>query len=587
MAKALKGISTSNKLPFYYNAENIKNQDLVNDVTSCYKSGNGVKVFALAELFNLIYKQVQYLVDNCNNPQIAFKTLTELPLTAIQKHILYFNIIKWFGGVYNMNPKLRHALWLIENEFKRYKANTPEKDFYFKDKDEFERLTFKQINELKVKFDQLSYSEKLKFWDDTFGYECGITFSSRGFYSENDIEEIGPRETINPEYAISIYPKNKTETEQHNFWLLDHIQKSKSIQHCSIELLKENYYTKVKNNPRAIEYTEIEIESINKQKEKDKKLKDEKRQIRFWGYYFGYQSVVMQEQSYLQLEASDFKSICVPYAKGIADAHFLGFLENQLEKLKNEKKGIVKRDLPLQVNTDTSVVNGKKFYRAKDYRDLITAILELDPYLEVKDFLDLHYSEAGFTPGMSRINWFTKFRKALFDYGFSDSNERAKDSPNQIKTAFSWEREKSANYILSKYNKQSNFTRPIIEQKTTKAPETLEYTNKENYFFADKLAVFEKIEAELLLKEYIDVNGKWNKEKRYLVALIHILYNLKYLRPHVKNKDAKNTKLEYRRLFEKRYKTDITQEMKPSLFPPSKIKEYKFDFHFIPEIDKI
>ena len=118
-------------------------------------------------------------------------------------------------------------------------------------------------------------------------------------------------------------------------------------------------------------------------------------------------------------------------------------------------------------------------------------------------------------------------------------------------------------------------------------PPQFDYLNKCNYFFADKIDAFKQIENELLLKVYIDANGKWNKEKRYLVAFIHIMYSLKYMRPKIKGKSEKNTRLEYRRFFEKRYKTALTQEMKPSKFPLNKLMLYKFDFNFIPEIENL
>lgn len=589
MSKALKSISASNKLAFYYDAKNIKNQELINDVANCYKNGSGAKVFTLIELLNLVYKQEQYLVNNCNNPQIAFKTITELPLSAIQKHLLYFNIIWWFGGVYNLNPKLRHTLWLIENEFKKYKTNTPEKDFYFKNKDEFEKLTFKQVKELILKFHQLSYLEKLKYWEDTFGYEYSISFSSRGFYSENDIEEIGPKEMINPDFAISIYPENKTETEQHNFWLLGHIQKNKTTEHCNFEYLKENYFSKVKDNPHAIEFTEQEIESINKQKAREKKLIDEKQPIRLWGYYFGYQSVVMRENPYLQLDAHDFKKICLAYAKGIADAHYLGFLETQLDKLKKGENVLsqIIELLPDKINNTS--INSKKFYNIEDFKHMIIELMKLDPLLSfhVNDFLEFHYSQAAFTTRWSRVNWFTMFRKTLFMCGYKDDKYHINDLPPQIRNAFYWERRKSFDLVNAMPKEQISETVPTVKLKSIIGVANFDYTNKENYFFADKIDVFKQIEQELVLKEYIDTKGKWNKEKRHLVALIHTMYNLKYMRPKINGKSEKNTKLDYRRFFEKRYNTELSQEMKPSKFPPNKVKDYIYEFHFIPEIEKL
>ena len=113
------------------------------------------------------------------------------------------------------------------------------------------------------------------------------------------------------------------------------------------------------------------------------------------------------------------------------------------------------------------------------------------------------------------------------------------------------------------------------------------YDNVETYFFDDKITVFKQIENELLLKKYINDKGEWIENKDKLVALIHILKQLKYLRNKLQGKTEKTSLVAYRRFFENRYHTKLTEQMKPSNFKIGRLKVYKPDFSFIPEIDNI
>jgi len=132
---------------------------------------------------------------------------------------------------------------------------------------------------------------------------------------------------------------------------------------------------------------------------------------------------------------------------------------------------------------------------------------------------------------------------------------------------------------------------PTITKGLTKVEEQavspFDYSNNENYFFSDKIKNLKWIEIEMIEKKYLTATGKWNIEKNKLVALIYILKKLEYLRPKIQGKGTNASLLAYRRFFEARYKSNVTEQMKPSKFNIGTLKSYKPDFLFIPEIDKL
>ena len=355
MKNNLRSISANYKLDFYLDKNNINNQELVRSTISHFEHIRN-NIFKPVAFLNLLRKQCEFVLDNPNQPKETFKILKELPLTVEQKHILYYFIIEWFGGVGNMSHK--RTLRLIENEFKKYKKKSPEKELYFKGVPEFYKLTFNQIKKVKSGFDKLTYPEKLIFWNDNIIKDFHYSSSSIGFFLENETEI--ENEGITPEKCITIYPKDKTEIELHNHWLYNHIITDKGNRYFNFEKLKEKYFETINNNPRAKEYTEQEIEAIKKRRNKEKLLMEGNSSIYFWGYYSGYQSVVKNENSYLELSAFDFKRIVANYAKGVASAHYLGFLEMQLEQLK-QGGGIIQQPKTPLIAKAMANVNQDKF----------------------------------------------------------------------------------------------------------------------------------------------------------------------------------------------------------------------------------
>lgn len=374
--KVLKNISADNTLAYYLDSNNIRNQVLVQDTIShiqTYRSN----LFTPLEFLNLLRQQYLFVINRPDTSEFGgqatdsdktLKELKSLPLTKLQQHILFYFIIKWFGGVGGWShPKING---LIENEFKSYKSNTPEKDMYFANAPKWLRLTFKQFSVFKSDFEKLNYPEKLIFWDKHIYNDTQYVFSSIGLPTGRDFG----RDTISLEYTISIFPKNAGEIKLHNQWLFDHITKDNEYKTLSLEYLKERYFDTIENNPRPIEYTEQEIATIDKKKSRQKILLEAKNDIILWGYYCGYQSIVRNENTHLTLPAEDFKKIAEEYIKGRNDAFYLGFLENQLIALKKGKKPQMN---PKKKNSPS--VNAKQRYlKYVDTYNVLTREKKLD-----------------------------------------------------------------------------------------------------------------------------------------------------------------------------------------------------------------
>jgi hypothetical protein len=138
-------ISTNNDLDFYYNVQNMPNQDLVFGTIEYFENGKRKGFFQPLQFMNLFWKQYNFVIDNIQKPHSTITTLKDLPLSDEQKHILFGFILKWFGGypVENLNMQYNTVLRLIEREFLDYEGETPEKEFCQKDWVQYKRL--KQI----------------------------------------------------------------------------------------------------------------------------------------------------------------------------------------------------------------------------------------------------------------------------------------------------------------------------------------------------------------------------------------------------------------------------------------------------------
>lgn len=145
MKEALKTISASYDLDYYYNAGNIPNQDLVFETLEYFETGKRKGFFEPLEFMNLLWAQYSFVRDNIQKPNTTITTLKALPLTDEQKHVLFGFILKWFGGypVENLDKQYDTTLRLIEKEFLGYSKKTPEKQFCQRDWVQHSRL--KQI----------------------------------------------------------------------------------------------------------------------------------------------------------------------------------------------------------------------------------------------------------------------------------------------------------------------------------------------------------------------------------------------------------------------------------------------------------
>ncbi len=113
------------------------------------------------------------------------------------------------------------------------------------------------------------------------------------------------------------------------------------------------------------------------------------------------------------------------------------------------------------------------------------------------------------------------------------------------------------------------------------------YSTKERIFFDDKMQPFAQIESKMVQEGFIKNTGEWATQKNKLVALIHILYKLRYLKQAGSHDKERIQLNKHRRFFEERYTINITKAFQPSQFDVGKLKSYRPDFRFIPEIDKV
>jgi hypothetical protein len=154
--KKLAEYSYSYDLNFYFNCEEIKNIDMLFATFDYFETGERQGVFATLDFLNLLFKQYDLLRESFETPIDFLQHLKKIPLTEIQRHILYGFLLKWFGG-YPIEESMRESnlpqeviLRFIEREFLKYEGETPEKKFCQKDWIEYARnkQIEKMINEL-------------------------------------------------------------------------------------------------------------------------------------------------------------------------------------------------------------------------------------------------------------------------------------------------------------------------------------------------------------------------------------------------------------------------------------------------------
>ncbi|MBP6023929.1 hypothetical protein [Ferruginibacter sp.] len=130
----LKNISANNDLSYYKDEKNIPNQELVKETIEYFEKGEGARAFNTLDFLNLLEKQYHFVINNWSNKSIVIDGLTKLPLTGLEKHILFGLLLKWFGGYpitekMDIDKNINATKKAIEIEFLSYKEDTPEKKF--------------------------------------------------------------------------------------------------------------------------------------------------------------------------------------------------------------------------------------------------------------------------------------------------------------------------------------------------------------------------------------------------------------------------------------------------------------------------
>jgi len=143
-------------------------------------------------------------------------------------------------------------------------------------------------------------------------------------------------------------------------------------------------------------------------------------------------------------------------------------------------------------------------------------------------------------------------------------------SPALIETI---KKSKIAPYLLSSLVKEDDKINNNEEIETLK-----------EIFYSKAIEKFIDIEKRFFEDGFIDNNCEWLRQKKELVALIHILNSKKYFKP-ISGKSKNNFFKYYRCFFENRYKIDIADMARPSKFPLKNIKNYEPTFHFIEAIN--
>ncbi len=131
MKNELEQYTLDHPLEFFVNKANIPNQELVNSTIDYFQSGPGARAFETLLFLNLLKKQHDFVLSEKANPNQALTHLKEIPLSNLQRHVLFGFLLKWFGGypVNNFDEQLDATLKQIETLFLSYQEDTPEKKF--------------------------------------------------------------------------------------------------------------------------------------------------------------------------------------------------------------------------------------------------------------------------------------------------------------------------------------------------------------------------------------------------------------------------------------------------------------------------
>ena len=118
-------------IEWYLDPKNIPNQELVTETIKWFEAGSGTRAFGLLEFLNFFYKQYEFMQEHITDCAWVVRYLTALPVSALQKHILYGFLLKWTGGYppLCLDEAQQKTLKAIQQLFLDGEPGSPERDF--------------------------------------------------------------------------------------------------------------------------------------------------------------------------------------------------------------------------------------------------------------------------------------------------------------------------------------------------------------------------------------------------------------------------------------------------------------------------
>lgn len=138
----LENYMKSYSLDWFFNAQNIPNQDLVFFTYDYFTTGERAEFMHPDTFFNLLQFSLDYLSANITKPFKVLEHLKSIPIEDDELHVLLGFILKWHGGypVDNLDPQYNTTLRMVEREFLKFKEETPEKKICQRDWQEYQRI---------------------------------------------------------------------------------------------------------------------------------------------------------------------------------------------------------------------------------------------------------------------------------------------------------------------------------------------------------------------------------------------------------------------------------------------------------------
>ncbi|WP_436488815.1 hypothetical protein [Chitinophaga sp. ARDCPP14] len=205
-------------LEWYTDANNVPNQQSQSEIIQWFSTGPGARLFAPIEILNLLYKQVDFVSQNIYDGDKVESHLTDLPLTDLQKHVLFGLILKKFGGypIHLAEREQEKTIKRVEQLFLSGEKDSPEREFCKTDMDtrkEFMKLGLAFTTSIRTGID---VREILAEMDETTAEPVYRNF-------EDLFDDAALKGGVGPFHPQSRYLIERTRYNfTFNTWLIDH-----------------------------------------------------------------------------------------------------------------------------------------------------------------------------------------------------------------------------------------------------------------------------------------------------------------------------------------------------------------------------